>query len=69
MGTTKEVQNIAVPKILAQRIKELVSSRLGYQTVAEYVRTAIREKLDRDEYRLQDMKKEYIIERESQAGE
>jgi len=48
----KEYHNVAIPKQLAERIKRLVAKRLGYMSVADFVREATREKLSREEARL-----------------
>ena len=53
MEKTKKHQNIAVPQITIERIKKVLSSRLGYRTMAEYVREAVRDKLRHDEYALE----------------
>lgn len=58
MERTKEQQVVAVPKKLVQRIKKVVAGRLGYVTVSEYVREAIRRKLTSDEYELDKLKLE-----------
>jgi len=56
MEKTKEQTTISIPKEMRQEIEEIISSRLGYVTVAEYVRQAIRDKLQRDRYELQRIK-------------
>ena len=48
----KEYHTVAIPKQLAERIKRLVAKRLGYMSVADFVREATREKLSREEARL-----------------
>jgi len=60
MQNTKETQVVAVPKSLVEQIKEVVSSRLGYMTIAEYVRQAVREKLVRDKRELKKYEEEII---------
>ena len=53
MSKTKETTTISIPREMRQRIEQFLSTRLGYYTVSEYVRDAIREKIERDEYKLQ----------------
>lgn len=44
----RATQTVHIPKALIERIKEVIPS-LGYQSVAEYCRTAIRNRLTIDE--------------------
>lgn len=53
---TKEITTISIPKEMRKEIEEVISSRLGYFSVAEYVRQAIRDKLQRDRYELERLK-------------
>jgi len=49
----KKVKHIVIPIEMAEEIKKLVSSRLGYISVADYVRDAVREKIQRDKWELE----------------
>jgi len=53
----KKKLNIAIPLEMVERIKQVVASRLGYVTVAEYVREAVRQQLSRDERKLRQEEK------------
>lgn len=44
--------NITFPKVLVERVKRLPLRALGYESPTEYMRHAIREKLERDETRV-----------------
>lgn len=63
MTNTKEVRSVQVPLGLIESIKTTVKHRLGYITIAEYVREAIREKLQKDQWQIEEIEKR---ERESQ---
>lgn len=49
----KKMFRVDIPVDLAEEIKKILSSRLGYMSVSEYVRDAIRDKLQRDKYQLE----------------
>jgi len=66
---TKEIKHVVIPIELANAIEKIVSSRLGYITVSEYVREAIREKLVRDKYELEKMEREEDKRREVEEFE
>ena len=53
----KETKHVVIPRSLAKRIERVVSGRLGYVTVSEFVRQAIREKLKQDQWRLDEIEK------------
>jgi len=57
MKKTKQVRTVQVPLGLIKSIQTVVRYRLGYVTIAEYVRQAIREKLKQDHWQIEELEK------------
>jgi len=66
MEKSKATQGVEIPMDMVNNIKRVVSSRLGYVTMAEYVRQAVRDKLNLDLLRLEDFKEQ---EKESELDD
>jgi len=51
-------RSISIPSSIVDEVEQVIKKLMGYSSIAEYVRDAIRSKLDRDRYLLEKKEEE-----------